>query len=369
MPSLPVDLNLLLAGASILLFVGLIGLFAYLIRHQEQVEPKEEDVYGVELLRQHYEAGDTVEQPTAYYVSPIPASPDPLEISGNLDKKIVVGAATIFMTLGMIGGYFVIQGEASPFRQGGLRTAASEHQQRLDIRIGKELYTSLCYDCHGRDGRGGATPEGQQLPGLPLNATANKFETLKADPAGLATRRKLIEQTIERGRPFPPPRYSMPAWGRAEGGQLSQWQVKQLADLIMYGSDEEWADIAHIRQEHDPDHQVAERIPDRPQPRSGQEVARGTCATCHGITAGAPSLVPPAPNLTDWIAAGSRPRAENAPLQALSQSDPDWLVKWVSNAKAIKPDTLMTPQAASAGGTLSDEDIQRVVRWLRGEER
>ena len=366
---MPFDVNTLLAIFSALLFIGLIGLFAFLIRHQEQVEP-DEQVYGVDLLRQHYDAGATIEQPTAYYVSPIPSSPDPLEISGNLDKKILVGAGMIFAVLGMIGGYFVIQGEASPFAPGrGLRGAAVDHQLRLDVRRGKESYASLCYDCHGRDGKGGTTPEGKILPGLPLNVSGNKFETLKADPAGLGARRKLIEQTIERGRHFPPPRYSMPAWSRDEGGQLSDWQVKQLADLIMYGTDEDWADIAHIRQEHDADHQVAERIPDPPPIQSGREVAQGTCASCHGIATGQPSLVPPAPNLSDWIAAGSKPRAENAPLVALAATDPDWLVKWVSNAKKIKPDTLMTPQAAAEGGTLPDESIKRVVAWLRGEEK
>lgn len=362
------DVNTLLAAASALLFLGLIGLFGFLIRHQEQVEP-EAEVYGVELLRQHYEAGATIEQPTPYYVSPIPASPDPLEISGNLDKKILIGAATIFAVLGMIGGYFVIQGEASPFRQGGLRAGANDHQLRLDVRRGKDVYAGLCYDCHGRDGKGGVTPDGKTLPGLPLNIIGNKYETLKEDPAALGARRKLIEQTIERGRSFPPPRYSMPAWARSEGGQLSPWQVKQLVDLIMYGSAEDWADVAHIRQEHDPDGQVAERIPGPPSAGSGREVAQGACAACHGIGTGQPSTFPQAPNLADWIANGSKPRAENAPLTALARTDPDWLVKWVSNAKKIKPDTLMTPQAASEGGTLSDEAIKRVVAWLRGEEK
>ena len=85
MPSL--DVNVILGVVSILLFVALIAYFAFLIRHQEQVEPEEKPVYGVELLEQHYAPGATVEQPTPYFVSPIPASPDPLEISANLDKK------------------------------------------------------------------------------------------------------------------------------------------------------------------------------------------------------------------------------------------------------------------------------------------
>lgn len=360
------DVNLLLAGASALLFLGLIGLFAFLIRHQEQVEPDEPEVYGVELLRQHYDPGATVEQPTPYYVSPIPASPDPLEISGNLDKKILIGAATIFGVLGMIGGYFVIQGDASPFAPGkGLRGAAAEHQLKLDVRRGKEAYVSLCYDCHGRDGKGGTTPEGKQLPGLPLNVPGNKYATLKDDPAALSARRKLIETTIARGRPKPPPQYSMPAWARSEGGQLSEWQIKQLTDLIMYGTDADWADMAAIRQAHDPEGRVAERIPDPPAPASGKDIAAVACAACHSVQAGKGSPLPQAPNLADWIAAGSKPRPENAPLTALAATDPDWLVKWVSNARKIKPDTIMTPQAASEGGPVPDDQIKLIVEWLR----
>lgn len=364
---MPIDLNLVLAAVTALLFLGLIGLFAFLIRHQEQVEP-EKEVYGIELLRQHYDAGQTIEQPTPYFVSPIPASPDPLEISGNLDKKILVSGATIFLTLVLIGGYFVIQGDASPLRAGGLRAAAAEHQLRLDVRRGKELYASLCYDCHGRDGKAGTTPEGKLLPGRPLNTTGNKAANLAADPAALTQRRSQIETTIHRGRDNPPGQYDMPAWGIRDNGQLSDWQVKQLADLIMYGTDDDWADIAHIRQEHDPDHQVAERIPPPPPIPSGREVAQAYCTACHSISTGTASVLPQAPNLADWIAAGSRPRAENPPLVALAQTDPDWLRKWVANARAIKPDTLMTPQASSEGGPVSDPLIDLVLRWLRGEE-
>src|SRR6266545_4384784 len=123
MPS--VDVNLLLAAVSIMLFVALIAYFAFLVMHQEQVEPPERDPLGVELLEQHYGAGATVEQPTPYYVAPIPASPDPLEISANLDKKIVLGAALLFGLFGLTGAYFVVQP--------ALRANASDEQQHIDI--------------------------------------------------------------------------------------------------------------------------------------------------------------------------------------------------------------------------------------------
>jgi mono/diheme cytochrome c family protein len=347
------DVNVLLAVASILLFLGLIGYFAFLVRHQEEVEP-EKEVYGVELLEQHYEAGETVEQPTPYWVSPIPASPDPLEISANLDKKIVIGAAMLFGIFGMIGVYFLVQP--------AVRAAAVEHQLDLDVRRGKAIYASLCYDCHGRDGKGGKTPDGEQLPGLPLNNPAYKHETIKADPVRVEEVRRLIVTTIERGRRFTPPRYSMPAWARSEGGPLSEWQIKQLADLIMYGTEEDWADMPHLRQEHE--QPVAEQIPAPPAIQSGREVAQATCGVCHSFQADRPSINLAAPNLANFNSAGPTV----AELKALRDSgDPDWLTKWVVNAPAVKPGTAMPAYGASAGGQLNDEAVKRVVDFLLGK--
>src|SRR5437660_633371 len=84
------DLNFILAVASLLMFAGFLAFFGYLIFHQQSLEPKEKT--GAELIEQHYAAGETIEQPTPYYVAPIPAAPDPLEISANLDRKILLGA-------------------------------------------------------------------------------------------------------------------------------------------------------------------------------------------------------------------------------------------------------------------------------------
>ncbi len=44
------DPNVLLAVASVLLFLLLAAYFAFLIYHQGQVEPEEKPAYGVELL-------------------------------------------------------------------------------------------------------------------------------------------------------------------------------------------------------------------------------------------------------------------------------------------------------------------------------
>lgn len=352
MPSgVALDANVILAVASLVMFTGLTVFFAFLVRHQESVEPRERDPLGVELLEQHYGAGATIEQPTPYWVAPIPASPDPLEISANLDKKIVVGAATLFGLFVLMGGYFVIQPT--------IRANAAEEQTRIDVVRGRALFAQLCYDCHGRDGKAGRTPDGKTLPGLPLNRADLKYEAIKADPAKVADVRKLLENTIGRGRAFTPPRYSMPAWARSEGGPLSPWQVKQLADLIMYGTDEDWADIAQARQEHDMP--LAEQIPNPPAVPSGEDVAKGVCTRCHAFTAGQTSPNPLAPNLATYGKDG--PFADQ--LKALKASgDPDWLVKWVTNPPGIKPGTAMPPYGSAAGGELPPDAVKLVVDYL-----
>src|SRR5256885_17264003 len=87
------DLNTVLAAVSLLLFVVLVGFFGFAVFHQQSVEPREPS--GAELIEQHYAPGATIEQPTPYYVAPVPATPDPLEISANLDRKILLGAGKL----------------------------------------------------------------------------------------------------------------------------------------------------------------------------------------------------------------------------------------------------------------------------------
>ncbi len=354
MPSgVSIDVNTVLAVAAILLFLALIGYFAFLIRHQEEVEPSvEKPAYGVELLEQHYPPSSTVEQPTPYYVAPIPASPDPLEISSNLDKKIVLGGALLVALFAMIGGYYVVQPT--------IRANAEETQLRLNIDYGKDLFAQYCYDCHGRNGKAGQTPDGRTLPGLPLNKPDFKYANIKNDPTKVTDTETLITNTITRGRPFPPPRYSMPAWGTSDGGPFSSWQVLELQDFIMYGTDQDWADVVTIRQQKGMP--IAEQIPNPPAaPNNGQVIATTVCTKCHTFTAGDKSPNPLAPNLSAYGKDGPF----NAQLKALKASgDPNWLIKWVTNPPSVKPGTAMPPYGASAGGQLSDQQVQLVVQYV-----
>ena len=363
------DANILLAVASLILFVGFIAYFAYLIYHQQQVDPEEKPVYGVELLQQHYAPGDTVEQPTPYWVAPIPSAPDPLEISSNLDRKIIAGGVMLFALVGLIGGYFLLQ--IIPNDGLNLRALGAEQQLETSIHRGKNLYANFCWNCHGKTGQGlgeNSTVTGDPLPGKPLNKPDFKYETLKSDPAKLQTTLDFLHLRITRGKANPAPNFSMPAWGQSDGGPFNEEQVQQLINFITHGTEADWADIVTIREHlegvpRNPDHSL-EVDPGKPPPKpTGADAVAQYCTTCHSVTAGQNSPVTQAPNLSRYGVDGPF----NDQVKALKNSgDPDWLFKWISNAPKIKPGIIMPVWLDKEGGTLDEATVRSIEEYLKG---
>jgi mono/diheme cytochrome c family protein len=366
------DLNFILAAVSLLLFLGFLAFFGFLMFHQQSLEPKEQT--GAELIEQHYAAGQTIEQPTPYFVAPIPAAPDPLEISANLDRKILVGAGMLFAVFALVGGYFftifVVRADAKSERW---RDKVASHQQlEKSVERGRNLYANFCFDCHGKTGLGSTDPTRKDLPGLPLNKPTFKYDNLEKDPATLTTVTNLIRTTISRGRQKPPGQISMPAWSDHEGGSLNDEQIQQLMDFIMFGTDQEWADVVTVRLHtagSEDGHLPLEPNPPKPEVLTGVALGKALttnnptapCVTCHSFTPGTPSLLPQAPNLGHYASEGPITDQNKARKAA---GDADWLVHWIANAKSIKPDTPMPVFGASAGGTLSDEQIRAIVEYL-----
>jgi mono/diheme cytochrome c family protein len=362
------DSNVILAVFSVLLFGGLVAFFAFLIKHQNEIEPEARSVEGVELIRQHYGPGETIEQPTPYYVAPIPMSPDPLEIAGNLDKKIVLGAFMLFGVFALIGAYLftllVIRADASSSTWKD--RIAEEHQLEAMVIRGRNLYANLCFDCHGKTGLGASDPSQPDLPGLPLNKPDFKYDNIKSDPAKLAQVESLLELTIHRGRAKPPPGISMPAWGSQDGGPLNDEQIRQLVAFIEHAPDREWNDIVTVRRELG----LAD-VPNPPKPVVLSPVDHGkalttsnggtACVTCHSFDPAKASPVSVAPNLGKYGIEGPL----NSELKALKASgDPNWLQKWISNAPAIKPGVIMPAFSNKNGGPLDDAAINDLAAYL-----
>ena len=363
-----IDTNIVLAVVSLALFVGLLGFFGFLIKHQNEMEPEEKPIEGVELIRQHYGAGETIEQPTPYYVAPIPMSPDPLEIAGNLDKKIVLGAFMLFGTFALIGAYLftllVIRADASSSTWKD--RVAEEHQLEALVIRGRNLYANLCFDCHGKTGLGAADPAQPGLPGLPLNKPEFKYDTIKNDPAKLAQVESLLDLTIHRGRAKPAPQVSMPAWGAQDGGPLNDEQIRQLIAFIEHAPDSEWNDVVTVRRELG-----LSDVPNPPVVVALSPVDHGkalttsnggtACVTCHSFDPAKASPVSLAPNLGHYGTEGPL----NAELKALKASgDASWLQKWISNPPAIKPGVIMPAFSNKNGGPLDDAAINDLVAYL-----
>jgi len=358
------DPNVILAIASALLFIALVAYFGFVAYHQSKMEPDEPPVRGVELLEQHYAPGDTVEQPTPYWVAPIPAAPDPLEISANLDRKIVAGGAMLFALFGLVGGYLLLQ--VIPSGPLALRAAAAEKQLEQQIHRGKNLYANFCFNCHGRTGQGNGEQgaDGKPLPGKPLNKPDFKYATIKEDPAKLKETDTYLHLRITRGKQNVPPQFSMPAWGLSEGGPLNPEQVNQLVAFIMYGTEDDWADIVTIREHLEGSPSTTPDPGPPPAPLSGKDVAQQYCVTCHSFDPNKPSTVPQAPNLGHYSTQGPL-NDENK--RAKASGDADWLYKWVANAPKVKPGVIMPVWLDKDGGQLDEATVRLVVKYLQEE--
>jgi len=367
------DLNTVLAAVSLLLFVALVGFFGFAVFHQQSVEPREPT--GAELIEQHYAPGETVEQPTPYYVAPVPAAPDPLEISANLDRKILVGAGMLFAIFALFGGYFftlfMVRADARSERWRD--RVASEHQLEKSVERGRNLYANFCFDCHGKTGLGSTDPSRKDLPGLPLNKPAFKYENVKSDPTKLKATQDLLTLTISRGRAKPPGTISMPAWSDKEGGSLNDEQIQQLVSFIMFGTDNDWKDIVTVRlhsEGSEDGHLPLEPNPPKPEVLTGINLGRAltlnnpqaACVTCHSFDPNTPSTLPQAPNLGHYGTEGPL-NDENKARKA--GGDADYLLHWIQNPPAIKPGVVMPAFSTSAGGSLSDEQIRAIIEYLK----
>src|SRR3989441_1619966 len=367
------DLNTVLAAVSLLLFVVLVGFFGCAVFHQQSVEPREPT--GAELIEQHYAPGETVEQPTPYYVAPVPAAPDPLEISVNLDRKILVGAGMLFAVFALFGGYlftlFIVRADASSERWRD--KVASEHQLEKAVERGRNLYANFCFHCHGKTGLGSTDPSRKDLPGPPLNTPTFKYDNVKSDPTKLKATPDLLTLTISRGRAKPPGTISMPAWSDTEGGSLNDEQIQQLVSVIMYGTDKDRAAIVTARlhsEGSEAGHTPLEPNPPKPEVLTGITLGRAltlnnpqaACVTCHSFDPNTPSTLPQAPNLGHYGTQGPL-NDENKARKAAG--DADYLLHWIQNAPSIKPGVVMPAFGTSAGGSLSDEQIRAIIEYLQ----
>jgi mono/diheme cytochrome c family protein len=152
-----------------------------------------------------------------------------------MERKVLLSTGMVLAT----GVLLTIYGFWDPIRQAG----AKERQLDTSISRGVENFTTLCYSCHGEDGKGAVVPDSDP-PRVAPQLNRDQFWT--KDPDEAKKQYDLVYKTIQRGRPGTP----MPAWGQTDGGTLNQEQIHELASMIVNG-DRHINMTTFVQEEHD----------------------------------------------------------------------------------------------------------------------
>jgi mono/diheme cytochrome c family protein len=160
----------------------------------------------------------------AGFVRPKVTTETGIEGAAGMERKTLLVAGLVILT----GLVLTVYGFVDPSR----KAAAKERQENTAIDRGIESYATLCFPCHGTDGKGAQVPNVDPPRITPQLNRAQFADSYKGDPDEFKKTYDLVEKTITRGRPGTP----MPAWGQSDGGTLNVEQIVELATFITRGS-------------------------------------------------------------------------------------------------------------------------------------
>lgn len=295
------------------------------------------------------------------------------EVTGVLamERKLTLTLVLLFGTGALLTVYFLVE----PYRL----QAATEAQERISLVRGVETYATLCYACHGVDGKGAVVP-GTDPPRVA--PALNRADFRPTDPDEAAKTHELIFRTVARGRPNTP----MPAWSRAEGGALLDEHINELVLVIMRGEQQVpmvreglqggafspitgqttatapvWEQVKHVVEEkiaHGAPPPIA--LPEAPpvalSPEAGKGLAywrgEGACIGCHVIAGMGGGTTGPALSNIGNVAATRKPGMSAEDYIRESLLEPSAYV--VQGFQPIMP---------SFKGRISDEQLNQLVQF------
>ena len=145
----------------------------------------------------------------------------------NTSKQINAMIMLLAVLLIGVGAYTIWD----PFRA----DAETERTRELIAERAAHTYATNCRVCHGNDGEGrigpALEPEARKRSNLPDYTDPNKRKEYEL----------LVRNTITCGRIGT----VMPPWAQAEGGALTDEQIRQLTILITENPGGAWANIVH----------------------------------------------------------------------------------------------------------------------------
>ncbi|MBI4492501.1 MAG: c-type cytochrome [Chloroflexi bacterium] len=280
------------------------------------------------------------------------------EVAGvvAMERKIAVTLGLLFA----IGGLLTVYGFIfEPYRM----EAKTQQQEDISIRRGIETYSSVCYTCHGIEGKGAVVP-GSDPP--VVTPQLNRVDLRPTDPDELRKRYDFVFKTIARGRP----NTRMPSWSRQEGGVLLDEHINELTLMILHGDKEIEADgyaapvWEHVKEK------VQEKIahgsptpvplPEKPSVALSPEAEKGLaiwkgeggCIGCHAIAGMGGGQTGPGLSNIGNVAATRRPGMSAADYIRESILDPGAFV--VQGFQPIMP---------SFKGRFSDEQLNQLVEF------
>lgn len=268
-----------------------------------------------------------------------------------MERKVTVAIALMIA----IALFFVGYSFYEPQRQ----VSAAARQEHAAIERGIESYTTLCYTCHGDDGKGAVVP-GADPPRLApqLNRADFRAEGKTADE--LRKTRDDLFKTIARGRPNTP----MPAWSQAEGGALIDEQINELVTMIMKGDWNEVAAVSREKQAHGaptpiPASALIASLPPGPDTTAIQAFTNLGCSACHTLGA-----VPGATGTTGPKLDGIGSRAEQRGQETgRGLSAEQYLRESILNPSAyVVPG--FAPVMPPFEGRITAEQLDAIVQYL-----
>jgi mono/diheme cytochrome c family protein len=303
----------------------------------------------------------------------------------------------------MIGLMFLVAVfyAANVLNEPNRQEAAGDVQTELFVERGAEIFVANCRGCHGLDGLGlgeGAIAPVLNTPAYLILGEDNPFGA-KATPAGDAQDiRDFLGNTIACGRT----NSVMPTWSEQYGGSLSDRQIEYLVTLITEGR---WDLVEELGHEAD-SHQIPPATrEDVLLDGQGLSLTASNCGQYNALTAkpfrerdpfvssAEPGKTPepgetPEPSETpdgddpsaalvqglpvgDYYASlcvgchgANREGGVGLPLtrDLLTQPD-DFYIDTITNGRA---GTAMQP--SGGGATLTPEEIQAIVTWLKNTD-
>jgi mono/diheme cytochrome c family protein len=294
------------------------------------------------------------------------------EVTGAaaMERKVLVATGMV-VTIGLL---LTIYGVFDPIRQANAR----ERQLTTSIDRGVETYATLCFGCHGTDGKSAVVP-GTDPPRVTPQLNRPQFaDSYMADPDEMKSVRDLVEKTITRGRPGTP----MPAWGQSDGGTLNVEQINELVEFITHGSrpgtymvhgaeeveiegDTPWDTARALNENHyeagvaptpiPPETAALANVP--PELKAGAELfSKNGCVACHSTQPGQTLVGPSLAGLADR--AGQREPGKSAE---------EYITESVRNPSAFivpgfpGPPSPMPPFSQAQ---ISDDDLKNLIQYL-----